>query len=107
MTSLSGGSLEHFIKTLFSLSNDEIEEHINHNLVFMDESSRVELYGELMQMAADLLENEASNDSKIAERAEFIAGFINPFDDHKLRGLIRFNTLALDESSEKQGLPLH
>lgn len=92
--------VDHFLKKLFSLPDSDLDSYIEENLVFMDEATRVNLFEELMQMVSDSLNDEDVAERRIAERAEKIAEFINPYDDHQLRGLIRFNTLALDDERE-------
>jgi len=92
--------VEHFLKMLFSLPDSDLDDYLEENLVFMEEATRVNLFEELMQMVSDSLNDEDLTERRIAERAEKIAELINPYDDHQLRGLIRFNTLALGNERE-------
>ncbi len=92
--------MDHFLKMLFSLPDSDLESYIEENLVFIDEATRINLFEELMQLVSDSLIEEEATELRIAERAEKISELINPYDDHKLRGLIRFNTLALSENFE-------
>jgi len=92
--------MDSFLKMIFSLPDEDLEDYMKENLFFIDESTRVSLFEELMQMVADLVHGEDLAERLIAERAEKVAGLMNPYDDHQLRGLIRFNTLALDNKTE-------
>ncbi len=92
--------MDHFLNMLFSIPDQDLGRFLEDQLVFIDESKRVGLFEELMEMVCESFDEEDLVARRIAERAERIADLMNPYNDHQLRGLIRFNTLALSEETD-------
>jgi len=83
----------HIIEKIFSLFGSDLESYLNQAILYLSEEERADCFEILMETAADLLSSPNPVDLKLAEKAEFAASMLVPYDDHSLRGRIRFNDL--------------
>jgi hypothetical protein len=90
---LFGALMESLLANLYSKSESDFAEWISHEVLLWTEDQRIETFDLLMSMVCDFLEQPNDQGGEMALKAEFAASLIVPYDDHSLRGRIRFNTI--------------
>lgn len=85
--------MESLLANLYSKSDHDFAEWISHEVLLWREEQRIETFELLMSMVCDFLGQADEQSCEMALKAEFAASLIVPYDDHSLRGRIRFNTI--------------
>jgi hypothetical protein len=77
---------------LFSMNDADFSDWASREVASWSEEQRVDTFELLMEMACDFLHQPGEDSARMALRAEIAASLIVPYDDHSLRGRIRFNS---------------
>ncbi len=85
--------MQTIIEKILTLSRLDLTDYLDDVNQFLTEDERADCFETLMEMVSELILSGDSEDAALAEKAEFAASLLVPYDDHSLRGRIRFNKL--------------